>query len=89
MNNLQVLSDLTGIPEYRLAVDDKGEYITKACALKAMDIHAKNEVIAILEWMITRECAAPLTQGNLPLWFGEGIAGKISEELYEQFKQNK
>jgi|ERR1035437_1024581 uncharacterized membrane protein YcgQ (UPF0703/DUF1980 family) len=36
----KILSDLTGIPEYRLLRDDKGEYITKSAALKAMEEYA-------------------------------------------------
>ena len=36
----KVLSELSGIPEYRITADDKGEYITKSGALKAMEIFA-------------------------------------------------
>lgn len=37
------------------------------------------------DWMIVNECYAPLTAGNVPLWFGNGIDGKTSEELYQLF----
>lgn len=36
-------------------------------------------------WMINNECSAPLTTGNVPLWIGNGIDLKTSEELYELF----
>lgn len=36
----KVLSELSGIPEYRITADEKGEYITKSGALKAMEVFA-------------------------------------------------
>ena len=36
----KVLSEVSGIPEYRLTADDQGEYITKSGALIAMDVFA-------------------------------------------------
>jgi hypothetical protein len=33
----EILSELTGIPKYRLLADDMGEYIVKSAALKAME----------------------------------------------------
>jgi hypothetical protein len=41
--------------------------------------------VKFADWMIKNECSAPLTAGNVPLWFGDGIDGKTSEELYELF----
>jgi hypothetical protein len=32
-----ILSEITGIPKYRLLADDNGEYITKSAALKALE----------------------------------------------------
>ena len=32
-----ILSEIIGIPKYRLLADDMGEYIVKSAALKAMD----------------------------------------------------
>jgi hypothetical protein len=34
---VRLLSELTGIPEYRLLANDNGEYITKAGCLQAME----------------------------------------------------
>jgi hypothetical protein len=36
----KILSELTGIPEYRILADDIGEYVTKRGALKAMEEYA-------------------------------------------------
>ena len=36
----KILAEVSGIPEYRLG-DDKGEYITKSCALEAIKIYGE------------------------------------------------
>ena len=55
----KVLSELSGIPEYRITADDKGEYITKSGALKAMEVFANQtptvkEVYEVLNTEIQR-----------------------------------
>lgn len=40
----EVLSEITGIPVYRIKCDDKGEYITKKGALQAMKKYASIKV---------------------------------------------
>lgn len=47
--------------------------------------HVRDHSIDFANWMIGNECTAPITAGNVPLWFGNGIDGKTSEELYDMF----
>ncbi len=55
MSKEKILSELTGIPAYRIKVDDRGEYITKAGALIAMDKHAETEVVGFFEWQYDKD----------------------------------
>jgi hypothetical protein len=55
----EILSRLTGIPIYRLKANDKGEYITKLCTLKAMHENARSELIQFLS-----ECIVELPEGK-------------------------
>ena len=40
MSAVKVLSEVIGIPEYRITADDKGEWVTKSGAIKAMESYA-------------------------------------------------
>lgn len=45
----------------------------------------KITAVNFADWMIANECSAPITVGNVPLWIGNKIDNKTSEELYEMF----
>lgn len=51
MSKVKILSEITGIPEYRITADDQGEFIPKSCALQAMDLHAENTALNFNEWI--------------------------------------
>jgi len=48
----EILSEVTGIPEYRIKANDNGEYITKEGALKALEI-MKEQYVSELETKIS------------------------------------
>lgn len=64
----QTLSEITGIPVYRIDADDNGEYITKKGAKMAIESHT-NERLAKLREML--EVAKLKITGDADYYHGE------------------
>lgn len=90
-----LLSELTGIPEYRLTADDNGEYIAKSTALKAMEQYASSREDTI------RELREMLRQIDKALYIGKDlddieilkwyidVCSTIKEDIQELLSQQK